>query len=200
MIEIKNCSGEVIFACEAESMRAAVEKAITVGTSLRDADLAGADLGEADLRCANLNEANLEGVDLSGANLRGADLSGAFLDGADLRFANLRSANLRDARLHGVKIRGAELAGVTGLDFVPVVDGLDRQILNIVSSGDGQLAMSEWHLCETTHCRAGWAIHLAGAAGYALEKKFGVELAGALIYAVSTGGVPDFFAADADDE
>ena len=31
--------------------------------------------------------------------------------------------------------------------------------------------MGSWHACETTHCRAGWAIHLAGKAGYDLEKK-----------------------------
>ena len=29
----------------------------------------------------------------------------------------------------------------------------------------GKLDMSTWHRCGTTHCRAGWAITLAGAAG-----------------------------------
>ena len=42
--------------------------------------------------------------------------------------------------------------------------------------------MGRWHSCGTTHCRAGWAIHLAGEAGYALEKFHGSELAGQLIY------------------
>jgi hypothetical protein len=54
--------------------------------------------------------------------------------------------------------------------------------------------MRDWHVCETTHCRAGWAILLAGKAGYELEAKLGsAELAGVAIYRASTGRVPYFF-------
>jgi hypothetical protein len=42
--------------------------------------------------------------------------------------------------------------------------------------------MSDVHSCETTHCRAGWVVHLAGHAGYALEKFHNWELAAMLIY------------------
>ena len=41
--------------------------------------------------------------------------------------------------------------------------------------------MSDWHTCDTTHCRAGWIVHLAGAAGYALEARHNTELAAMLI-------------------
>ncbi len=59
----------------------------------------------------------------------------------------------------------------------------------------GALNMRTWHLCETTHCRAGWAIALAGKDGADLESKVGPAVAGALIYAVSTGRkVPNFYA------
>ena len=44
------------------------------------------------------------------------------------------------------------------------------------------LNMCAWHLCETTHCRAGWVVHLAGAAGYKLEEFYGTCLAAQLIY------------------
>ena len=56
--------------------------------------------------------------------------------------------------------------------------------------------MSTWHTCETTHCRAGWAIHLAGAAGAALEFGMGAPAAGALIYAASRPNkpIPNFYA------
>ncbi len=30
--------------------------------------------------------------------------------------------------------------------------------------------MKDWHTCETTHCRAGWIVHLAGERGKALEE------------------------------
>jgi hypothetical protein len=45
--------------------------------------------------------------------------------------------------------------------------------------------MSTWHSCETTHCRAGWVVHEAGEAGYALEKFHNTELAAMLIYRAS---------------
>jgi len=78
---------------------------------------------------------------------------------------------------------------------VPVVENLDSRILQAVTVGGGKLDMGAWHTCETTHCRAGWAVHLAGAAGYELERKLGDPmLAGRAIYRASTGRVPHFFA------
>ena len=61
----------------------------------------------------------------------------------------------------------------------------------------GSLDMSTWHACETEHCRAGWAntIHPLG---MELERFFGPEWAGRVIYKSSTGMVPDFFATTAD--
>jgi len=55
--------------------------------------------------------------------------------------------------------------------------------------------MSDWHQCKTTHCRAGWAITI-NPAGAELERVFGAEWAGRLIYLKSTGRVPDFFASN----
>ena len=42
--------------------------------------------------------------------------------------------------------------------------------------------MGSWHSCETTHCRAGWVIHLAGEEGYKAEEFYGSCLAAQLIY------------------
>ena len=44
------------------------------------------------------------------------------------------------------------------------------------------LNMNVWHMCETTHCRAGWVVHLAGEKGYKLEKFHDTCLAAQLIY------------------
>ena len=56
--------------------------------------------------------------------------------------------------------------------------------------------MNTWHTCETTHCRAGWAIQLAGAPGRVLEACLGPNAAGALIHVASCpqleGKVPNF--------
>ena len=106
----------------------------------------------------------------------GADLSGADLFDAELRYADLRYANLSD---------------------VPKIEDLDAKIVAAIECG-GKLDMNHWHTCETTHCRAGWAITLAGEDGIALEKKFGSAAAGALIYAKSTpdAKIPNFYASN----
>ncbi len=76
---------------------------------------------------------------------------------------------------------------------VPMVENLDSRILEAITVGGGHLEMSKWHKCKTTHCRAGWAITLAGEAGAALEAKYGSHQAGRMIYRASTGREPDFF-------
>jgi hypothetical protein len=78
---------------------------------------------------------------------------------------------------------------------VPVVENLDAKVLAAVEASGNALEMGSWHTCETTHCRGGWAVHLAGEAGYALERKLGdPALAARAIYRASTGRVPHFYA------
>ena len=100
-----------------------------------------------------------------------------------------RRADLRDAGLHGAVLSSA------GLMDIPVVEELDAKILAAIAAG-GSLDMRVWHTCRTTHCRAGWAITLAGDAGRDLEARVGSAAAGALIYYESTGTVPDFHASN----
>jgi uncharacterized protein YjbI with pentapeptide repeats len=157
---------------------------------LSGADLSGADLSDTDLRGADLRWADLRGADLRGADLRGADLSGADLSGAILR----------DANLSGADLSGADLSGAQGLPYVPAVPDIDAAILAAIEREGRSLDMRTWHLCATTHCRAGWAIELAGPAGKALEEQLGPCAAGALIYAASRPGVrvPDFYTSNED--
>ena len=59
--------------------------------------------------------------------------------------------------------------------------------------------MCTWHTCNTTHCRAGWVVHLAGEEGYKLEKRFSTPLAASMIYRESSSiGVhmPEFYKND----
>ena len=175
-------------------------------------DLRGADLSDADLRGADLSDADLSGADLSDADLSGADLSDADLSGAYLRGAYLRDAYLSDAigappdhtdpstpyARNPALGTDAERAAAYRMRHpdVPVIPQLDARILAALDAG-GTLRMDAWHTCNTVHCRAGWAIHLAGEAGYALERKLGdPALAGRAIYRASTGRAPLFFATD----
>ena len=142
--------------------------------------LSRADLTRANLYGANLTRANLYGANLSGANLSGADLSGADLSGSNLYGANLYGADLYET-----------------VKKIAAVPSLHRRMLAAIEVG-GSLNMSNWHTCETTHCRAGWAIHLAGEPGEMLEACVGPMLAGALIHIASCpqleGKVPNFYA------
>ena len=120
------------------------------------------------------------GADLRGANLRGANLRGANLSDADLGGADLNGANLNGATFYGANICGADF----GLE-VPVIEDVHKKVYEACSV-EGALNMNEWHTCETTHCRAGWVIHLANA--YDLQEKFGAGVAAQLIYYKSDPG------------
>ena len=74
---------------------------------------------------------------------------------------------------------------------VPVVPSIHQRVHDAVTSTPEALAMDAWHRCETTHCRAGWVVHLAGDAGYALEASCSTDTAALLIYAASSPEVPD---------
>jgi hypothetical protein len=171
------------------------------GANLADADLAGAYLARANLARANLADANLDGANLDGANLDGANLDGANLDGACNVPTGIAQTDPPKPYERKVLPRAQRLAE-RAREYrernpdVPVVERLDAKILALVDGGEGKLEMATWHTCETTHCRAGWAIHLAGAAGYELEKRYDAERAGAMIYRASTGRVPHFFASN----
>ena len=67
----------------------------------------------------------------------------------------------------------------------PHVENIHARLLEAISEYDSELDMNAWHRCETTHCRAGWAVHLAGDAGYLLEDRVGTLFAAMQIYRVS---------------
>jgi hypothetical protein len=46
--------------------------------------------------------------------------------------------------------------------------------------------MSDWHTCETTHCRAGWVVTLAGKEGKLLEERTSTQFAAMMIYKASS--------------
>ena len=211
MIEINSrLTGNVLWSGEASTVREAVILATNAGADLADADLAGAYLAGANLADADLADADLAGADvadanLAGANLAGADLAGANLAGADLAGADLAGANLARADLAGKYSRRVRTRREHAVRFrdrhplVPVVENLDQRILDAIALPGNVLDMGDWHTCDTTHCRAGWAVHLAGQPGYALERQLGsAERAGRAIYRASTGRSPYFFASTED--
>jgi hypothetical protein len=190
---------------EAVEKKAVLRDADLRDADLRDADLSGAVLRGADLSDADLSDAVLRGADLSDADLsdavlRGADLSGAVLRGADLRGAVLSDADLRGAVLSDADLRGAVLSGAD-LRGVPFIKDIHQTVYNAASIPPEALDMSTWHTCETTHCRAGWVITLAGDGGKALEWAMGTPAAAAIIYMKSDPQleqIPDFYESNAE--
>ena len=68
---------------------------------------------------------------------------------------------------------------------IPVIADIHKRVYEAVTSTPTALNMRDWHTCGTTHCRGGWVVHLAGEAGYALERFHNTALAAQLIYEAS---------------
>ena len=77
----------------------------------------------------------------------------------------------------------------SAVPVIPVIENIHVRIYTAVAADPSNLDMTTWHTCDTVHCRAGWVVHLAGSAGYALEEFHNTSLAAMLIYDAS---VPDF--------
>lgn len=169
------------------------------------------DLRELDFTGAYLLEWSFAGCDLRGVSFRDAVLSGVNFEGADLRGADFTNAQLkRGCHFSAARLEGAVLTGLKGVArasgrpailTIPSVPHINRQILDIVDKDPEALAMGSYHGCEssdpsacaTTHCVAGWAVTLAGAAGKRLETRVGPNAAGALIFNASGSEVPEFY-------
>ena len=147
------------------------------------ANLRGADLVEAYLEGAYLQGAGLMRADLMRADLMRADLRGADLLGAYLLNANLTDADLTNADLRGVKFSLAKLKGAKLPYNAPAIPKIHQRLAEVVN--EKNLEMGDWHTCETTHCRAGWVVTLAGEPGRDLEEEIGTGAAAALIYMAS---------------
>ncbi|MBL4853828.1 MAG: pentapeptide repeat-containing protein [Robiginitomaculum sp.] len=166
------------------------------GADLRGVDLRGLNLSGSDLSWANLSVADLRGVDLRGVDLRGVDLRGVDLRGVDLRGVNLRGANLSGVDLSGIDLSGVDLRGVDlrgvdlrGVDlsvvgWIPKIENIHTAVY-AAASKDNALDMGDWPKCDSTHCRAGWVVILAGEAGKVMEDLYGTGVAAALIYMAS---------------
>ena len=98
--------------------------------------------------------------------------------------------------LSGSDLRGSNLSG-SNLSGVPFIKDIHQTVYQAASVPPEALDMSTWHKCETTHCRAGWIVTLAGAGGAALEWALGTAAAAALIYIKSDPKlekIPNFYA------
>jgi len=65
---------------------------------------------------------------------------------------------------------------------IPSIPDIHKAIYAAVTATPDSLDMETWHSCETTHCRGGWVVTLAGEAGKKLEDFYNTELAAMLIY------------------
>jgi hypothetical protein len=140
-------------------------------------------------RGAAIKKAIAEKKDLSGSDLRDSDLRGSNLSDSDLRGSNLSGSDLRGSNLSDSDLRG-----------VPKIENIHESVYEAASKPDA-LNMRIWHSCDTTHCRAGWVVTLAGAAGKALEWAIGTPAAAAVIYLASDPKLekmPNFYASNED--
>jgi hypothetical protein len=184
--EIKNrWTGNAQYSCELDAEFAGKSISIQLGAAVKMGYKSRAVLSDADLSGADLSRAYLSGADLSGAVLSGADLSGAVVSGAVLS----------DADLSGVP----KIPQIHRAIFEAASKQIHRAIFEAASK-QAALGTGIWHgACDTTHCRAGLVIALAGDAGKAMEFCMGTPAAAALIYLASDPKIekiPDFYASN----
>ena len=68
--------------------------------------------------------------------------------------------------------------------IVPVIADIHRAVFEAASQPNA-LNMDAWHTCNTTHCRAGWVVTLAGEEGKMLETETSTLFAALQIYKAS---------------
>lgn len=68
---------------------------------------------------------------------------------------------------------------------IPKIKNIHKSVLDACRD-EGALNMSDWHTCETTHCRAGWVVHLAADKGRKLEDQTSTQFAAMMIYKESS--------------
>ena len=69
--------------------------------------------------------------------------------------------------------------------LIPIIENIHQKVLEATSK-EGALNMDDWHTCDTTHCRAGWVVFLAGKEGKDLESQTSTEFAAIQIYKKSS--------------
>jgi uncharacterized protein YjbI with pentapeptide repeats len=200
--------------CDAVLHSATLNGADLTGSRLIGTQFIHGFLREANLSRVNANKADFYNCDLSGADLSygsfegacfdrailtGANITGAWFCGATFKGAVFRGLDLSSANFSGAIIEGA-IVNAEDLVSIPIIPDIHKAIY-AAASVPGTLDMRSWHACQTTHCRAGWVVTLAGSAGAALEDKLGTEPAATLIYLASDPhikSIPDFHASDED--
>ncbi len=81
---------------------------------------------------------------------------------------------------------GCSLTKIGSPAFViPKIENIHQKILGEVDR-PGALKMESWHTRNTTHCRGGWVIEIAGNAGKELEEKTSPLFAAMMIYKASS--------------
>ena len=95
----------------------------------------------------------------------------------------------------GLALKWAYLKGANLKGEIPKIKDIHKKVY-AAAKCEGALKMDQWHSCDTTHCRAGWVVILAGEKGKELETKIGTPAAAALIYWNSDPKLkqlPDFY-------
>ena len=68
---------------------------------------------------------------------------------------------------------------------IPIIENIHQKVLEEIQQPNA-LEMGSWHTCETTHCRAGWVVVLAGKEGKELESNTSTLFAAQQIYRKSS--------------
>ena len=86
-------------------------------------------------------------------------------------------------------MEAGEAQAPTIMGNYPIVENIHQKVYDAANAPDA-LDMNTFHSCGTKHCRAGWALHLAGEQGYKLEAHTDSVFAAMMIFKTSSPNVP----------
>lgn len=142
----------------------------------------------------NLSEAVLGSnrfrfCDFTGANFSHAHCVNSVFEESRLDFAIL-SGRFDYCKFPGTSIMSQTIGRMSAYhaDFTscrnfPFLSDAEQRLLDvaIIATRPGNLVMDAWHGCNSTHCIAGWAVHLAGPFGDHLVNLHGHDIAGLML-------------------
>lgn len=158
--------------------------------ALNDAVLDNLDFRSRNLADAVLGSNHYSYCDFVGANFLHAHCANSVFKDSYLDFAIL-AGNFDYCKFPGThflspvfgRATSAYKADFTGCKSFPFVSDAEQRLVDvaIIATRPGNLVMGMWHGCNSAHCIAGWATHLAGPLGDHLVNLYGHDIAGLML-------------------
>lgn len=108
---------------------------------------------------------------------------GSLYIGKNVAISFPKLVKVKDDILGAKGCRFPQLVGMLETEMKPLAErqALLKRVAKAALATPKSLEMGDVHVCNSTHCISGWAIHLSGRRGYDLEDQFDFDGAGQIL-------------------